>query len=392
MVDPLNTEPSFGLDLSVFEIVLERGFPEERKKLAIELSGLTANAETPNGERNQVVPIILKLSVDTDKEVRSVLAEALALTPLAHPDIVFSIAADDDDIAIPFLARSPAVDAWKMLAIVRVGDLPRQIAIVSRPDLTAETIAEVVESREVATCAALLDNPAATLDAAQIHTLYKRFGQTPEIIERLLAMPDLPLDIRITQAKRASNRIHQLMAEKGWIPANDAAALVADAEESAILSILVNATPPEMDRVIKFLTSKGMLTPSLILRAACLGEMEAVERALSHLAGVPVGRVRQMMYVQGAMSFRSLHSKSGLPQSCFGLLRAASDVAREVKEEGLRIDSSGFGRRVIEALMTRYESISVADRSKLLDFVGRLAEDRVRTIAKRLRADLMRAA
>ena len=392
MVDPLNTEPSFGLDLSVFEIVLERGFPEERKKLAIELSGLTANAETPNGERNQVVPIILKLSVDTDKEVRSVLAEALALTPLTHPDIVFSIAADDDDIAIPFLARSPAVDAWKMLAIVRVGDLPRQIAIVSRPDLTAETIAEVVESREVATCAALLDNPAATLDAAQIHTLYKRFGQTPEIIERLLAMPDLPLDIRITQAKRASNRIHQLMAEKGWIPANDAAALVADAEESAILSILVNATPPEMDRVIKFLTSKGMLTPSLILRAACLGEMEAVERALSHLAGVPVGRVRQMMYVQGAMSFRSLHSKSGLPQSCFGLLRAASDVAREVKEEGLRIDSSGFGRRVIEALMTRYESISVADRSKLLDFVGRLAEDRVRTIAKRLRADLMRAA
>ena len=388
----MNTEPSFGLDISVFEIVLERGFVEERLKLAAELAALTANPETPEAERTQVVPVILKLALDADKTVRSALAGAIALTPLAHADIVFSIAADDDDIAIPFLARAVAVDSWKMLAILRVGDAARQIAIASRADITAEAVAEIVAARCLETCAALQDNPAVSLSSPQLHTLYKRFGQAPEIIERLLAMPDLPLDIRITQAKRASNRIHQLMAEKGWIPANDAAALVADAEESAVLNILVNAAVPEMERVIRFLADKSMLTPSLILRAACLGEMEAVERSLAHLAGVPAGRVRQMMYVQGAMAFRSLHSKSGLPQSCFGLLRAAADVAREVKEEGLRIDASGFGRRVIEALMTRYESISIADRTRLLDFVGRLAEDRVRVIAKRLRADMMRAA
>jgi uncharacterized protein (DUF2336 family) len=388
----LISDPGFGLDVGVLEMVIETGTAEERRKLSLELAELTADENTPEAERAQVVPVILKLVGDADKDVRRSLAEALSATPLAHADIVFSIAADDDDIALPFLAATPSLDGWKMLAIMRVGDLARQAAIAGRADVTAETVADCVHARELRTCVALLDNPAVAFTPAQYQTLYKRFGQAPEMLERLLARADLPLDIRVTQAKRASNRIHQLMAERGWIPANDAAALVVDAEETAVLRILVNASIEEMERVIAFLTSKNMLTPSIILRAACLGEMEVVERSLAHLARMPVGRARQMIYAQGGLSFRSLVSKSGLPTGCTGILRAAADVARDVKEEGLVIDAGAFGRRLIEALMTRYESISTPERTKLLDFIGRLAEDKVRVIAKRLRADLMRAA
>jgi uncharacterized protein (DUF2336 family) len=321
--------------------------------------------------------------------VRRATASGLAATRRLHPDLLFTIVADEDEIALPFLENCPALDSCRMLAILRVGDPARQVAIASRADITEEVVSDICEHRSLEAALAILDNANAAFSAETYQTLYRRFGQAPEITERLIARPDLPLDIRVLQAKRASNRMHQLMAEKGWIPANDASELVVDAEETAILRILLEASPEECHRVIAFLVSKDMLTPSIILRAACLGELAVVERALSHLADLPVARVRQMLYADG---LRTLHGKSGLPSSCYPILRAAADVAAEMRDEGLRLKPDGFGRRLIEMLMTQYEGMRVADRAKALEFVARFAQDRVRVIAKRLKADLMRAA
>jgi hypothetical protein len=47
---------------------------------------------------------------------------------------------------------------------------------------------------------------------------------------------------------------------------------------------------------------------------------------------------------------------------------------------------------MIEVLLTRYEALPMAERPKQLDFVGRFAADRTRHIARRLKADLLRAA
>ncbi len=61
-------------------------------------------------------------------------------------------------------------------------------------------------------------------------------------------------------------------------------------------------------------------------------------------------------------------------------------------EEGIDLDAEGFGRRLIEALMTRYETMPLRERSKHLEFAGRFAADWVRLIARRLKADIVRAA
>ena len=388
----MNDEPAFGLDTAILHDVIENGAAEQRLALAAQLADFLANQETTSGERNQVVPVVLKLAVDPAANVRRRLASGLVAVADLNADVLFSIVSDEDEIALPFLAATPALNHWHMLAILRVGDATRHIAIAQRPDLSPEALAYIVKSSALEACLALFDNPAVRLGDRDYHALYARFGQIHEMAERLLSRSDLPLDIRITQAKRASNRMHQLMAERGWIPANDAAELVADAEETAILRILVEASEAELVRVVGFLVSKAMLTPSIILRAACLGEMHVVERALAHLAGVPVSKARDQMAGRGLSGFKALHGKSGLPQSCQGILQAACDVAHDEREEGMALDAEGFGRRLIEALMTRYESMPLKDRAKHLEFVGRFAEDRVRIIAKRLKADIARAA
>ena len=388
----MRSESKPGLDTSIFIDVIENGDAMARTKLAVQLAALMCAEDTLKADSDQVVPVVLKLSVDPVKEVRRTLSHGLVGLLSLHADILFSIIADDDDVALPFLAATPALNHWHMLAVLRVGDVARQQIVVLRSDLSKDSLAYAVKSAPLDVCLRLFENRALHLDDRDYHTLYIRFGQVPEMVELLLGRPNLPLDIRILQAKRASNRMQQLMAERGWMADNDANELVADAEETAILRILVDASNEELARAIPFLVSKKMLTPSIILRAAAIGEMKMVQWSLAHLSGVGLVRAHELMFGRGFMGLKSLHSKSGLPQSCYGLLVAACDVMKDAKEEGLPLDPESFGRRLIEALMTRYENMQSAERSKNLEFIGRFAEDRVRKIAKRLRADMVRAA
>jgi uncharacterized protein (DUF2336 family) len=391
--DTSHKEPTFGLDTSIFMHVIENGDAEQRSALAAQLAAFLCSEEAPANEREQVVPVVLKLAIDPVKAVRQALAHGLVRLKALNADILFSIISDDDDLALPFLAETPALTHWHMLAILRVGDDARQVTVLLRPDISAEAVEYAVKSLPIKIVVLMFENEAVHFTVEQYHALYQRFGHAREMLDVLLACSDLPLDIRITQAKRASNRMHQLMAERGWLPANDAAELVADAEETAVLNILTqSASDEELAHVVNFLVNKGMLTPSIIVRAACLGEMFVLEQALAHLAGIPRKKAHELMRGKGIGGFKGLHSKSGLPSSTLWILQAAVDVARDEDEEGIKLSADDFGRRIIEALMTRYEAMPGRERARHLDYVSRFAADRPRLIAKRLKADLVRAA
>ena len=386
----MQVESVTGLDVTVLEAVIDTGGVMARVALARQLCTLIAADDTPQHERESVLPVMLKLALDEERAVRAVLAEELSSIAAVPADLLFCVIAGEDDIALPFLKITPALDPWHMLAVLRVGDEARQCTVASRHDITAEAAAYIIKSSPVPVVLALMDNELVKLELADMHALYARLGQSGDLVDRLLAMPNLPLDIRITQAKRAATRMRQMMAEKSWLPANDASELVSDAEDSAILQVLATAPVEELLRGIDFLAAKHMLTPALIIRAACLGEMRVVEASLALLGGSSPQRTAGLMYGRGAM--KSLVSKCGLPASCAGVLQAYADVVMEARAEGLNLGRESFGRRLLEALMTRYELLSPHDRAKQIEYVGRFAEDRVRKIARQLKADIQRAA
>jgi len=380
-----------GLDVSIFDTIVETGDAQARMQLAVELARLTGDPQAPENERECVVPTVLKLAADPVKEVRRVLAEILASASDLHGDILFSIIADEDDIALPFLAATPALDPWKMRSIARVGDATRQVTLAGRPDLTDDVIQEMATQADLTACLALFDNAACTLSERNCRILYARFGRVQEIIDRLLALDTLPLDIRIMQAKRASNQVHQLMAERGWVPANDAADMVADAEERAILQILDGANETELPPLIRFMTSRSMLTASIIMRSACAGHLRIVEAAMAHLANATPVRTQDALF-GGASGFNSLYRSSGLPQTCIGLIRAAGQVERELRNAKHSLSTENFARRLIEQVMTGEAGMAPAERAKYLDFIGRYSSERIRVIALRLREGLVTAA
>ncbi|MGI9462797.1 MAG: DUF2336 domain-containing protein, partial [Aestuariivirgaceae bacterium] len=295
------------LDISVFDRINESGNALERFTLASQLAGLLNDPEAPAEERDAVAPAVIRLAADPIVRVRKALASAITGTPDLHADIVFTIAADHDEIALDFLLKTPSLDAWRMMAIIKVGEPPKQAVIASRGDLDETVIEYIVDNGSPDVVAALIDNPCVALGAAQYKHLYVRLTDEPVVVDRLLECDDLPLEIRLMHAKRTSKRVYHLMAQRGWMAANDAEELVLDAEESTIVRILEEASLEELARLIPFMCDQQLLTPSIILRAACAGDLELVERAFSYLASVPVKRVRSMA---GGRGLRTIMAKA----------------------------------------------------------------------------------
>lgn len=383
-------EPTFGLDIQVFMDVIACGDAARRTSLALQIARLLADPDTPAGEREQVLPTARRLAADADLSVRRAFAEALAEIDMLDADLLFTIAADDDEIALPFLARCRALDSLRMLAVLRAGDEARQGVIALRPDLSDETIEAITREMPLAVNGLLLENDEARLGPGHYRTLYQRFGTEQEMLDRLLARPGLPPVIRIAQARRAAANLHALVGEHGWLSSRRAAELVADAEENATLEILAAATPFDLPAAVAFLIDNDLLTPSLIVHAACQGAMHVVAECLSGLSGLPLRRVEEQMYQGGR--FKALHSRCGLPASCFWTLQAACDVAAQARADAVELSTEEFGACIIEQLLTRYESMPVSEQPRNLDFIGRYAAQGTRELASLLRADLQRAA
>jgi len=388
----LDDKQDASLDTTVFDAVIAGGDAGARRQLAGQLAQLMLDADAPAAEKKAIVPALLKLAADPVADIRRALATQLVRARDLHADLVFAIIADSDDIALPFLAEAAALGHWRMLAIAQVGDEARQMVLAQRGDLSREVVAHIAGHGSECVCTLLLDNAAAHLAADDCRRLYVRFRDRPEIVERLLDRSDLPLEVRILQAKRAANRVHTLMAERGWIPANDAEAIVVDAEETTLLKILESAQVSELDRLIPFLCAKQMLTTSIILRAGLRGRMAIVERALAYLTSNSVRRVRHKIASSGIMGLKSLISASGLPAPSFWLLRAAADVHADLAARHKSLEAEVFARAVVEALMTRYDVIDAAHKIRLLDMVARLTDERTRALAIKLKSALARAA
>lgn len=383
-------EPTFGLDIQVFMDVIACGDAARRTSLALQITRFLADPATPAGEREQILPVARRLAADADMSVRGAFVEALSRLTSLDADLLFTIVSDAEEIALPFLAATPALDSLRMLAVLRAGGEARQAVIATRPDVSPEAVDVITRELGLAVNVLLLENPAARLGHTQFRTLYQRFGTDPDMLQLLLARPDLPPVIRIVQARRAASNINALLAERAWLPAGQVASLVHDAEQNATLEIIAGAAPHDLPQAIAFLIDNDMLTPSLIVHAACQGAMEVVAECLAGLSRQPLRRVEEQIYGRGR--FRALHARCGLPQSCFWTLQAACDVAADEREDGLRLSAEEFGARIVETLLTRYEAMPPAEQPGNLDFVGRYAAETARHLATRLRADLQRAA
>ncbi len=121
-----------------------------------------------------------------------------------------------------------------------------------------------------------------------------------------------------------------------------------------------------IQELVTYLCRTGRLSPSLILRALCTGDVELCETGIAALAGVPVENACVLIYDAGPRGFKSLYERAGLPPKMMPAFRTALDILQETFKEGRAWDRKGFQRAVLERILSDPDHLDEADQDYLL--------------------------
>ena len=129
--------------------------------------------------------------------------------------------------------------------------------------------------------------------------------------------------------------------------------LIIQSRERATLGILGDdANIMDVHALASQLHANGRLTPSIILRALCLGDMEFFEVSVAVLAELPLGAARALVHDKGELGLPAVMGRAGLPDSLKPVFKAAVSVANETEFDGGENDRERFRARMLERILT----------------------------------------
>ncbi|MFQ5468496.1 MAG: DUF2336 domain-containing protein, partial [Kiloniellaceae bacterium] len=153
-----------------------------------------------------------------------------------------------------------------------------------------------------------------------------------------------------------ADRLQDYLTAKKELSADVASSLILQVRERATMSLVDDgSTDADLDTLIQQLHKRRRLTPSLLLRALCMGDVNFFERAVAYLSGVPLQNARILIHDQGALGLQSLYLKANLPQRLFPAIRAGIDVADENDYDGGPNDRQRYIERMLSRVLTQFE-------------------------------------
>ena len=318
-------------------------------------------------ERQAAEQVMRAMLEDAEVRVKKMLVDTLKDSAFLPHDIAMSLAGDIDQIALPVLQFSTVLTDQDLIEIVRSGSPGKQVAIAGRPVVSTEVAGELLQTDNSLAVARLVANPGAVLNDELIEKAATRFSFDPRVAESLNSRPNLPLSIAEQLITYSLDSLRALIARRADL--SDAAVnqLVLRMREQMTVDMRSPYFPAaEAVELVKHLAAAKRLTPSLLLRAVCVGDIGMLEAGLAELTKVPVHNVRVLIHDSGPLGFKTLYERSGLPAGYFPAFDIALQVAREVELNGLDHDLERYRRTTIERILTQFEAIGADDLDYLL--------------------------
>jgi len=392
MLEEVINQRRLRLDVSIFENVMRSGSVADRMALTRQLCDLLNDPHSGTVECQQVMPIVTKLACDTDRHIRDIIASRLLKTDGLSADMVFSIVADEDDIAIPFIGLNPSLDDSIMKTILAVGDVKRCKAVAARPDLGAGSVRKIMQDGTEDVVLVLLGNAKVRLGAGYCRKIYNRFHASPKVCDVLMDLPHLPCEIALVHNQRTAEEMRKKAQYQGWVADFRSDDYISDKEEVNALRILRGVEAGKLQSVVALMSQRGMLTTSLLLRAGMNGHLPFFEWALAYLANVSLRKVRRATGTMSARTVNILLRRAGIPSDAHVLIHAICQVSAATGAMGKQADPEAFGRALVEVIMTRHAADDDHERMRIISLLSQLTQGRTRTLVSRLSEGMSRAA
>lgn len=344
--------------------------PDLRAELAGKVAADLSGSGLTTSEVKLAQDIVRVLARDVEEKVRASLALGLRHSPHLPRDVAKKLADDIEYIALPMLADSLVLTDEDLIEIVRHGSSSKQEAIAGRPNLTEGVSDALITHAEEPAIVVLMGNNTASIAEDSFNRAVTRFADSSRVKEAMVLRDKLPITVAerlITMVSKALQT--HLVRTQDLAPAT-VADIVLSAREHAIIHLSLGASDEDLRQMVTQMHRNGRLTPSLVLRALCTGDIAFFEAAMAAKSDVPLDNAQILIHERSRRGLAALYRKAAMPEALYGAVQAAVDVVDETGFDGEPRDLERFRSRVISRVLTLVETVDPADADYLLDKLG----------------------
>jgi len=329
---------------------------ETRAKTVEKIAENMASREFSATERAEAEEIFRLLAGDAEVLVRQALSDTLKSLPDLPHDIAKALASDIADVATPMLSVSEALSDKDLAEIINSNSELHQAAIAGRATVSEAISEKLADTGNEAVVAILVGNDGAEISEKTFEKVLDKFGENEKVNAPIAKRAKLPITVAERLVTLVSDKLREHLVTHHEMSPSTATDLILESREKTMIGLLREGTSSDdLVRLIDQLYENNRLTPTLMLRALCVGDVDFFETSLAKGSGISVSNVHLLVNDAGGGGLRQICKKCKIPEGLVEMMRVAIDVVKELEYDGDPGDRERFRNHVIERVLTHFE-------------------------------------
>ena len=352
---------------------------ERQTRIAEDLSsGKLSDEESQIGVESLEV-----MARDVQRQVREAFSEHVRMSPFLPPSIAATLAEDVGPKALPVIQHSSVLSDQDLIAIVCGSGEDKQIAVARRGSLAPEVAEVLVDTGNERVVGTLLSNHGADIAERSLLKVLREFGESGDIQALIVERLALPLSLSEELITRISPALCERLVTCHQLPRDMADELAMHGRERALTqAVTAESRSSEIERLAAVLHAKNALSPTLILRALCAGNLNFFQAAMAARAGIALCEVGPLIFDRGRDGLEEIYRQADLPSELFVAFRAAVDVVNETSSDDLKYRRLEVTERIISRLKLEYDSVCPEGLEHTLSQLSRFVIGRADSAAR----------
>lgn len=289
-----------------------------------------------NREATIARDLLERFARDAENAVREAVAWQIYNSPLLSDDLAKRLANDVGSVAFPILRHAQELADDFLLEVIRQRDAEKQVAIAGRP-VVSPTIADaIVETANLSAIGTLLRNEGAEIQPPTLEKVADRYGDLSFVAEPLAERPQLPMAVVEKLISRVSEDLRRQLVDRYRLAPEMVAEMINNGREAATVLMLhpIARHGTDVELFAHHLMVNGRLTPSLLFRVLCSGDIDLFIAGMAVRAGITVENARTLLLDDGGLALRAVFDRARVSALLIPPFRSALNVVKQLAYRG----------------------------------------------------------
>lgn len=305
-------------------------------------------------ERKLAEDIFRIMVEDVEVKVRQILSECLKKSKDIPQDIVSKLINDENSVSVPFIKYYEDLTNDELIGILNAQNLDKQKAVAQRRNLSGEISSYIVDRCPEDVVVTLISNNSATIMEKTYDNIITKYSDNENIKRCLVYRSELPVTVISKIINSLSEDLQKRLVMAHNLPNDIASDIVEQVKEKATLKVSAEySSDKQIEELVHELYTSNKLTPSLVVRSICMGDLKFFEYSIVYLSNTPITEVRKILFnTQVDFVIRNLLRKAFIPKNLFPAVFSALKVIKDIRFDMRSSSNQTFSHKVIERILS----------------------------------------